>query len=121
MNWLDILIVIFIVVSVIGGLMAGIVKILITIIGLILGVVLAGNYGGSLADKLTFISDARTANIVAFVLIMIVVMISRRHYGFRGKKARGKDTAGLGKSSGRRGAGFVPGDDICGGYTDDVR
>jgi len=75
MNWLDILILIVFVVSIIGGLMAGVIKILFGIIGVIVGVVLAGHFGGPLADKLTFISDARTANIVAFILIMVAVMI----------------------------------------------
>jgi len=75
MNWLDIVIAIFIVISVIGGLMAGLIKILFSIVGLIVGVILAGAYSGSLADKLTFISDIRTAEIVAFVVIMLVVMI----------------------------------------------
>ena len=75
MNWLDILIAILIVVSIVGGLKAGIIKVLFTIAGLIIGVVLAGNCSGALADKLGFISDSRTAGIVAFILIMLVVMI----------------------------------------------
>jgi membrane protein required for colicin V production len=75
MNWLDILIIVVIAVSVVGGLMAGVIKILFAIVGLIVGVVLAGNYAGALADKLTFISDARIANILCFIVIMIVVML----------------------------------------------
>jgi len=70
--------------------MAGIVKILFTVVGLILGVFLAGHYSGSLADKLTFISDARTANIVAFILIMIVVMIIAAILAFVIKKVAEK-------------------------------
>jgi membrane protein required for colicin V production len=75
MNWLDILILVVLAVSVIGGLMAGVIKILFGVVGIILGVVLAGRFGGSLADKLTFISDARTANILSFIVIMIVVLL----------------------------------------------
>jgi membrane protein required for colicin V production len=86
MNWLDILIIVFIVASVVGGIMAGIIKILITIAGLIIGVVLAGNYGGALAEKLTFISDANTANIVAFVAIMLVVSLVAALIAFLLKK-----------------------------------
>lgn len=75
MNWLDILLLVFIIASVIGGLMSGIIKILFTVAGLIIGVILAGNFSGALADKLTFISDPGTANIVAFIFIMVVVML----------------------------------------------
>jgi membrane protein required for colicin V production len=86
MNWLDILIIVFIVASVVGGLMSGLIKILITIAGLIVGVVLAGNYGETLASKLTFISDPNTANIVAFVAIMIVVSLVAALIAFLLKK-----------------------------------
>ena len=86
MNWLDILIIVFIIASVIGGLMSGLIKILITIAGLIVGVVLAGNYGEALAGKLTFISDESTANIVAFVAIMIVVSLVAALIAFLLKK-----------------------------------
>jgi membrane protein required for colicin V production len=75
MNWLDIVIAVILVISIVGGLMAGVIKILFTVAGLIIGVVLAGHYSGALADKLTFISSAKTANIVAFILIMVIVMI----------------------------------------------
>jgi len=75
MNWLDILILVVLAISVIGGLMAGVIKILFGVVGIILGVVLAGRFGGPLADKLTFISDARTANILSFIVIMIVVLL----------------------------------------------
>jgi membrane protein required for colicin V production len=75
MNWLDILIIVVLAVSVIGGLMAGIIKILFGVIGIIVGVVLAGRLGGPLADKLTFISDARTANILSFIVIMVIVLL----------------------------------------------
>lgn len=73
--WLDIVIAVLLVISIVGGLMAGLIKILLTIAGLIVGLVLAGNYSGSLAERLTFISDARAAEVVAFVLIMVIVMI----------------------------------------------
>ena len=75
MNWLDILVAVLIIISILGGLKAGIIKVLFTIAGLIIGVVLAGNYAGGLGERLTFISDPRTANIVAFIVILLVVMI----------------------------------------------
>jgi len=86
MNWLDILIIVLLVVSIISGVMAGIIKILMTVIGLIVGVVLAGHFSGALADKLTFIHDARVANIVAFIFILLVVMIIAAVIAFLLKK-----------------------------------
>jgi membrane protein required for colicin V production len=50
------------------------------------GVILAGNYAGPLADKLTFISDPRAANIAAFVFIMVAVMIAAGLLAFLLKK-----------------------------------
>lgn len=86
MNWLDIVIAVLLVISIVGGLMAGLIKILFTVVGLIVGLVLAGNYSGYLAERLTFISDARTAEIVAFVFILIVVMILAAILAFVVKK-----------------------------------
>ncbi len=86
MNWLDIVIAVILVISIIGGLMAGIIKILFTVAGLIIGVVLAGHFSGSLADKLTFIHDSQTANIVAFIFIMIIIMIIAAILAFVVKK-----------------------------------
>jgi membrane protein required for colicin V production len=75
MNWLDIVILVLIVVPAIAGLKFGIIKILFTVAGIIIGVVLAGQFSGSLAGSLTFISDPRWAEIAAFAFIMIAVLI----------------------------------------------
>jgi membrane protein required for colicin V production len=75
MNWLDIVILILIAVPAVAGLKFGIIKILFTVAGIIIGVVLAGQFSGSLAGRLTIISDPRWAEIAAFAFIMIAVMI----------------------------------------------
>lgn len=75
MNWLDIVILVVLVISIIAGLSAGLIKVLFTLIGGIIGVVLAGRFSDSLGSKMTFISSASTAKIVAFIIILLVVMI----------------------------------------------
>jgi membrane protein required for colicin V production len=75
MNWLDILIAIVLVGSLFAGLKAGLIKTVISLAGLIFGIFLAGRYYQVLADKLTFISSDRAAEIVAYVVILVVVMI----------------------------------------------
>ena len=75
MNWLDIVIVIILVINLFIGLKAGLIQMVISLAGLILGVFLAGNYYQMLANKLTFISSGKAAQIVAYIAILIVVMI----------------------------------------------
>jgi len=75
MNWLDIALLIIIIIPTLIGLKFGIIKIVISLIGLILGVVLAGRYYGPLAEMLTFISNSGIANVVAFAIIFIGVIV----------------------------------------------
>jgi membrane protein required for colicin V production len=75
MNWLDIVIIVLVAVSMFGGLKGGIVKALFIIAGVIIGVVLAGRLSDSFSGVLTFISDPGIANVVAFAIILVAVMI----------------------------------------------
>ncbi|MFC1967657.1 CvpA family protein [Chloroflexota bacterium] len=75
MNWLDIVIIVLILVPTVMGLKAGLIKTVLTLAGVIIGVILAGRYHGLLAEQLTFISQPNLANIAAFVIILLVVMI----------------------------------------------
>lgn len=75
MNWLDIVILILIVIPTLIGLKIGIIKTLFTVAGIIVGVVLAGRFSESLGGSLTFISDPGWANIAAFAIILIGVML----------------------------------------------
>jgi membrane protein required for colicin V production len=75
MNWLDIVITIILVINLFIGLKAGLIKMVISFAGLILGIFLAGHYYQVTADKLTFISSDKAAEIAAYVVILFVVMI----------------------------------------------
>jgi len=75
MNWLDIVIIISVIVPILLGLKIGIIKMVISFAGLIIGVVLASNYYGALANVLGFISNENIANIVAFAIILVVVIV----------------------------------------------
>jgi membrane protein required for colicin V production len=74
MNWLDIVIIIILGIQVVTGFIQGFVKALGGLIGLILGIILAGRYYENLASGLfSFISNSDVANVVAFVVILVVV------------------------------------------------
>ena len=75
MNWLDIAILILIVIPTLIGLEAGIIKAILSLAGIIIGVILAGQFHEALGEQLTFIPQPNIANIVAFAIILIGVMI----------------------------------------------
>jgi membrane protein required for colicin V production len=76
MHWIDIVLLVLLVVPTIIGLRQGLIKALLSLVGIILGVVLASNFYENLAGALGFISNPDIANIVAFALILIVVIIA---------------------------------------------
>jgi len=75
MYWLDIVIIVLIIIPTLIGLRIGIIKAVLSLAGVIIGVILAGRYYIALAEKLTFISQANLAEIAAFALILIGVML----------------------------------------------
>ena len=75
MSWLDILIVIGLIISVFSGFRTGLIKAVLTLVGLIVGVVLAGQFYGTLAGWLGFISNPQVAQVVAFIIIVVAVLI----------------------------------------------
>jgi membrane protein required for colicin V production len=75
MNWLDIVILIYLAVSVISGLVQGLIRMVLSIVGVIVGIFLASHFYIQLGNALTFISNKDTANIVAFIIILLAVMI----------------------------------------------
>ncbi|MFC1984041.1 CvpA family protein [Chloroflexota bacterium] len=75
MHWLDIVIIVALVVSTFLGLRTGIIKAVLSLAGLIVGVILAGHYYVLLAEQLSFISQAGVAEVVAFAIILIGVMV----------------------------------------------
>jgi len=74
MNWVDIVIIIYLILSVISGLAQGLIRSVLSIIGLIVGIILASHFYKQLGDILSFISNKNAADIVAFVIILLVVM-----------------------------------------------
>ncbi len=75
MNWLDIVIIVVIVIPTFIGLRIGIIKAVISLAGLIVGVILAGYYYAPLSELLSFISQPNIAEIVAFAIILIGIMV----------------------------------------------
>ena len=73
MNWLDIVIIVILLIQVITGFAQGFIKALGGLIGLIAGIILAGRFYENVASLLSFISNTDVANVVAFILILIVV------------------------------------------------
>ena len=75
MNWLDIIILALIVIPTLIGLKVGIVKAVLSVAGVVVGVILAGHCYVVFAERLTFISQPNLAQIAAFAIILIGVMI----------------------------------------------
>lgn len=75
MNWLDILLALALVIPVFIGLKQGAIKAVLSLAGLIIGVVLASNFYGSLSKVLSFVPSEDVANIIAFILILVGVVV----------------------------------------------
>lgn len=76
MSWLDILIVVGLALSALAGFKKGLIKAVLTLAGLVVGVVLAGQFYGLLSERLGFISNPAVAQVVAFAIIVMVVMMA---------------------------------------------
>jgi len=75
MNWLDIVITVAIVIPILIGLKIGMIKAALSLAGLIVGVIVAGRYYLPLSEKLSFISSASVAEITAFIIILVGIMV----------------------------------------------
>jgi membrane protein required for colicin V production len=75
MNWLDVIIVVALLVSIITGLMRGFVVTLLSLIGMVAGVLVAGYFYARLAERMTFISNTDIADVVAFAILLVAVLI----------------------------------------------
>lgn len=76
MNWLDIVIVVVVGVTAFIGLRKGIIKMALTLAGLIVGIIVAGRYYNSFSQYLSFISSPTWAQVVAFIIIFVGIMIT---------------------------------------------
>jgi membrane protein required for colicin V production len=75
MNWLDIVIIVVIAGATFGGLLVGIIAAGLSLAGIIVGIILAGRYYLSFSQHLGFISSESVAQVVAFVIILVGVML----------------------------------------------
>ncbi len=75
MNWLDIVILVVVAIVTFIGAKAGIIRSVLSLVGLIGGVILAGRYYALLAERLTFIQQENIAQVVAFAIILIGIML----------------------------------------------
>jgi membrane protein required for colicin V production len=75
MNWLDILLIVILVISAFVGLKNGLIKSVLSLVALVLGIFLAGRFYVPLSKALTFIPQEKAAQIAAFIIIFLVVMI----------------------------------------------
>lgn len=75
MNWLDIGILVIMATSAFLGLRIGIIKAILSLAGLVVGVILAGRFYSPLAGQLSFIPQAGVAEVVAFAIIIMGIML----------------------------------------------
>jgi membrane protein required for colicin V production len=75
MNWLDIVVIVVTVTLTFHGLRIGIIKTALSLAGLIVGIVLAGRFYIPLSEQLSSIPQAGVAEVVAFTIILIGIMI----------------------------------------------
>jgi membrane protein required for colicin V production len=75
MSWLDIVIIIALAITALIGLKFGLIKAVLSLVGLVVGIILAGHFYSPLSERLTFISQAAVAKVVAFAVILVGVMV----------------------------------------------
>jgi membrane protein required for colicin V production len=75
MNWLTIAIIVIVGILTYLGFKRGLIKSLVPFVGIALGVIIAGRFYSSLADSLPVIDSESQANIVAFIILLIVTYI----------------------------------------------
>ncbi|MDD5039049.1 MAG: CvpA family protein [Dehalococcoidales bacterium] len=75
MNWLDIVILVIVGGAVFWGLKLGLIKAVLSLVGLISSIILAGRYYLPLSEQLTFISQPKVAQAVAFIIILVGIMV----------------------------------------------
>ncbi len=75
MNGLDIVIVVVIAVATFGGLLIGLIAAGLSLAGIIVGIILAGRYYLPFSQQLGFIPEENIAQVVAFAIILVGVML----------------------------------------------
>ncbi len=75
MNLVDIVILVVMAIGIFLGFKIGIIKAVLSLAGLAVGIILAGRYYVPLAEQLTFLPQPSVAQVVAFAIILIGVMV----------------------------------------------
>lgn len=75
MNWLDIIIAAALALSALIGLWRGFIKTLFSLAGVIVGILIASNFYTQLGGVLTFIPNRSIANIMAFIILLLAVLL----------------------------------------------
>lgn len=75
MNWLDIVLIVVLALFILSGLIQGFIRTALALAGLIVGIFLAGRYYVAFGNWLP-IANTNIANIVAFAIIFIAVMVA---------------------------------------------
>ncbi len=75
MNWLDIILIVVLALFILSGLIQGLIRTALALAGLIVGILLAGRYYVAFGNWLP-IANTNIANIVAFAIIFIAVMVA---------------------------------------------
>ncbi|MBA7564785.1 MAG: CvpA family protein [Dehalococcoidia bacterium] len=75
MNGLDIVILVVIAVATFGGLLIGLIAAGLSLAGVIVGIILAGRYYLPFSQQLGFIPEENIAQVVAFAIILVGVML----------------------------------------------
>lgn len=75
MSWLDIVIVVVVAVATFGGLLIGLISAGLCLAGIIVGIMLAGRYYLPFSQYLGFIGEENVAQIVAFAIILVGVLL----------------------------------------------
>ena len=75
MSWLDIVILVVIAVAAFGGLLIGLIASSLCLAGIIVGGILAGRYYRPLSQQLGFIPEENIAQVIAFAIILVGVML----------------------------------------------
>ncbi|TES82557.1 MAG: CvpA family protein [Dehalococcoidia bacterium] len=75
MNWLDIVILVVIAVATFSGLLIGLIAAGLSLAGIIVGIILAGRYYLAFSQQLGFIPEENIAQVVAFAIILVGVML----------------------------------------------
>ncbi|MBI2165614.1 MAG: CvpA family protein [Chloroflexi bacterium] len=75
MNWLDIFIIVVLALLALTGWRAGALRSIALIVGILVGIKLAGLWGGPLGRRLDFITDPNMAQLAAFTIIFLAVLI----------------------------------------------